>query len=122
MQAELPDAELLRNCTEFHRVDAEYQAAERALKAAAAATSHELWKSCEETLWPLHSALADAIIAMPAITYEGVKAKAAVLRLMMDGMISSVGPQTMILDWERHERLAWSLVNDLAEERSPPSC
>jgi hypothetical protein len=113
MQAELSDADLLRKCAEFHRVDAEYQKAERTLKAASATESQALWNTCEETLWPLHGALADAIIAMPATTCEGAKAKAAVLRLMMAGMISSVGTRSVISDWEPHERLAWSLVNDV---------
>ena len=121
MKPELLDAELLRNCAEFHRIDTECQAAERALRAASAARSHELWKSCEETLWPWHSALADTIIAIPAITFEGAKAKAAVLRLMMGGMISSAGTQAVRSDWEPHERLAWSLVNDLAAERWLPT-
>lgn len=113
MQAEPPDAELLRKCTEFQRVDAEYQKAERALRAASVAESQALWKSCEETLWPLHSALADAIIAAPALTCQGAKAKAAVLRCLMQGMISSPGTEVVISDLEPHERLAWSLVDDL---------
>jgi hypothetical protein len=116
VQAEPPDAELLRKCTEFHRIDAEYRNAERALRAASVDESHALWKSCEETLWPLHSALADAIIATPALTYQGAKAKAAVLRLMMEGMITSAVTEAVISDWEPHERLAWSLVDDLTKE------
>jgi hypothetical protein len=120
MQAELSDAELLRKCAEFHRVDAEYQKAERTLKAASTAESQALWQACEETLWPLHSALADAIIAMPAVTCQGAKAKAAVLRLMMEGIISSVGTPAVTSDWEPHERLAWSLVNDVTVIGSAP--
>jgi len=116
MQAELPDAELLRKCAEFHRIDTEYQDAERTLRAASAAESQELWKSCEETLWPLHNAIADEIIAMSALTCAGAKAKAAVLRLMMERMIPSARRQAAISDWEPHERLAWSLANDLTME------
>lgn len=114
MQTELPDAELLRKCTEFYRVNADYREAERVLKAAPGAESQERWKSFEEGLSPLHNALADTIISIPALTHDGTKAKAAVLRLMMEGMISGLGTHASTSYWEPHERLAWSLVNDLA--------
>jgi hypothetical protein len=114
MQSKPTDASLLKKCEEFHRIDAECQAAADALRAAPAEKSQQLWQSYEETLWPHHGKLAEEIIATPALTCHGAKEKAAVLRLMLLNIMACPGARAMLCHCEPHEQLAWSLVNDLA--------
>ena len=72
---------------------------------------------CEEELWPAYFAKLEAIIAMPARTPEGLRAKAGVLRVALAATIGAQNDAARAVQWEPHERLAWSLVQDLTAER-----
>ncbi len=61
----------------------------------------------------------NAIIDMPARTPEGIQAKAGATRIALEYLATPMLDETVDVDGRGHERLAWSLVNDmLGEARS----
>lgn len=111
------DTDLLIACADFHVMATQYQAAERELRAVDDTEGDWLLQRCEEELWPAYFAKLEAIIAMPARTPEGLRAKAGVLRVALAATIGAQNDAARAVQWEPHERLAWSLVQDLTAER-----
>ncbi len=58
----------------------------------------------------------NAIIDMPARTPEGIQAKAGATRIALEYLATPMLDQTVEADGRGHERLAWSLVNDMLGE------
>ncbi len=60
----------------------------------------------------------NAIIDMPARTPEGIQAKAGATRIALEYLATPMLDQTVEADGRGHERLAWSLVNDMLGKAS----
>ncbi len=61
----------------------------------------------------------NVIIDTPARTPQGIQAKAGATRIALEYLATPMLDQTVDADGRGHERLAWSLVNDmLGEARS----
>ena len=109
--AKRPDAELLAACRSFNRLYGEIQR----IDADRDDTPESECNAIVDAWW----AELNAIIDMPARTPEGIQAKAGATRIALEYLATPMLDQTVDVDGRGHERLAWSLVNDmLGEARS----
>jgi len=109
--AERPDAELLAACRSFNRLYGEIQR----IDADGNDTPESECNGIVDAWW---NGL-NAIIDMPARTPEGIQAKAGATRIALEYLATPMLDETVEADGRGHERLAWSLVNDmLGEARS----
>ncbi len=109
--AEHPDTELLAACRSFSRLYGEIQR----IDADGDDTPESECNGIVDAWWDG----LNAIIDMPARTPEGIQAKAGATRIALEYLATPMLDQTVDVDGRGHERLAWSLVNDmLGEARS----
>ncbi len=106
--AERPDAELLAACRSFNRLYGEIQR----IDADRDDTPESECNGIVDAWW---NGL-NAIIDMPARTPDGIQAKAGATRIALEYLATPMLDQTVDVDGRGHERLAWSLVNDMLEE------